>query len=125
MKLQNKNVSAIIGVIFLGLALGCGSGQTCPGELTFEGKIFRGIDKDAGKAKRNTCSKYCIEGDPEFDAMYRIWLDSPKSKNVPDRENKWAAMAEDKTLFAFVERCTAKCVSEEADGKRKIDVRCE
>lgn len=128
MKLQNKNVSAIIGVIFLGLVLGCGFGQTCTGELTFEGTLYRGKDKDAEQAKRNACTGYCIEGSSHFDDLYRVWLNSPKGKKVRDpesKESKWAAMAEDKDLNAFVKKCTAECYQEAAAGKRKMEVRCE
>lgn len=124
-KLSNFYSIWLIGIIFLGLVLGCGgSSQTCTGELVVEGNTFRGMDREIEQARKNTCSKYCIEGDPTFDGMYRIWLDSSagKKKNKPD---KWAAMSEDKTLFKYVEGCTENCLRKHREGKQNIEVKCQ
>ncbi len=125
MKSRNIFSFILVGIVFFVLVLGCGSSQTCTGELTVEGKTFRGTDKEAEQAKRNTCSKYCIEGDAVFDKLYRKWLESPESKKVPDRNSKWAAQAEDKELGGFVEKCKQKCLQAEREGKQKIDVKCQ
>ncbi len=125
MKNANRNSLISIGLIIFVLVLGCGgSRRECTGELTIDGRTHRGIDKDEALAKRNTCAKYCIEGNTEYDAMYRIWLESPRSKNVPVRENKWSALS-DPPIKAFVEKCEAKCLQDAAGGKIKIDVACK
>ena len=124
-KFSNFYSITFIGIILFGLVLGCGgSSQTCTGELVVEGNTFRGTDPDIEQARKNTCSKYCIEGDPTFDGMYRVWLDSPEGKKKKN-PGKWAAMAEDKTLFKYVEGCTENCLRKHREGKQNIEVKCQ
>lgn len=125
--MKSRNILSIlfVGIVFFVLILGCGSSQTCTGELTIDGKSYRGTDRDSEQAKRNSCSKYCIEGDPEADKLYRIWLNLPESKNVPDRESKWAAQATYEPLKKYVRECEDKCFQADRDGKQKIDVKCQ
>jgi len=122
----------VVGASFaLILILGCGfSGQTCTGEMAVNGKIFRGIAKDKEQAKSNTCSKYCIEGDPETEAMYRIWYDSlseQEKKRVRKKpeEAKWDAFYKSGSIKKHVESCQQKCLKEAASGDRSINVKCE
>lgn len=125
MKSRNIFSFILVGIILFALVLGCGSSQTCIGELTIDGKKYNGTDSKPEQAKRNACSKYCIDGDPAFDALHRKWLDSPESKKVVDPENKWSAYALDEDLNTFVEKCHQKCVQADRDGTQKIDVKCQ
>jgi hypothetical protein len=72
---------AFIGGILFMVSVGCGGSDAgCVGSVTFQGKAFEGKGKSADEAKKNACNVYCREADPEFEARYRIWLDSPKGK---------------------------------------------
>ncbi|REJ77354.1 MAG: hypothetical protein DWQ47_13280 [Acidobacteria bacterium] len=124
---SRKNV-AIVTTLFLVVVLGCmgGGGPTCTGELVINGKTYNGIDDNEAEAKRNTCAKYCIEGDPEMDGMYRIWLDSlPEDKkervmkkDLKDR--KWEALYESDRIEEYVKTCEKRCLD-----SRKVPVKCE
>ncbi|HUF03248.1 MAG TPA: hypothetical protein VMM38_03650 [Aridibacter sp.] len=123
---SRKNI-AIVTTIFLVVVLGClGGGPTCTGELVVDGKTYNGIDDNEAEAKRNTCSLYCIEGDPEMDAMYRIWLeklDPKKRERLMKRslkERKWEAVYENETIKSYIEKCEKRCLDE-----RDISVKCE
>ena len=60
-------------------------------------------------AKNNACNVYCREADPEYDARYRIWLDSPKGK-AAGSPSKQEAIFKDKELLLYVtETCAKKC----------------
>jgi len=118
---------AILTTLFLFLVLGCiggGSGKTCTGELRVSGAKYNGIADNEPEAKRNTCAKYCIEGDPETEAMYRVWLDSlpaNKRKNVRKGEKgKWDALYANESIKKHVEQCEKECV-----GSQEIPVKCE
>lgn len=101
-----------VGVIFFTMSVGCGgSGGECVGTVTFEGKTFEGKDKTAEQAKLNACNHYCREADPQYDAMYRIWLDSPKGKAAGSPSKK-EAIFKDKDLLTYVtETCAKKCAA--------------
>lgn len=116
--------SLIPALILIGVVLGCGGGQTCTADLTIDGKTHTGTASDAEQARQNSCSKYCIEGNPEFDRAYEKWLETPEAQKVPDRNSKWAAQAESKELAAIVERCQKKCAADVASGKLKPNVKC-
>ena len=72
---------------------------------------IRDRDKTAEAAKLNACNNYCRDADPEFDAMYRIWLDSPKGK-AAGSPSKQESIFKDKDLLVYVtETCAKKCVA--------------
>ena len=61
--------------VLIAIVLGCSSsGADCVGTVTHQGKTYEGKDKSAEQAKLNACNHFCREADPEYDAMYRIWL---------------------------------------------------
>ncbi|HMO79234.1 MAG TPA: hypothetical protein PKD24_00445 [Pyrinomonadaceae bacterium] len=91
------------------VALGCGGSKTCTAELDIDGVTWIGTDVEPERAKRNACSKYCIEGNLEFDLAHERWLRTADAKKVPDREDKWAAQAKNKELGTIVERCVDNC----------------
>lgn len=117
---------AIVIAVFMATVLGClgGSGKTCTGELTVAGKTYKGIDDSEAEARRNTCSKYCIEGDPEMEAMFNIWYDAlpaEKKKRVrKDEKGKWDALYDSDSIKKYVEKCEKRCLDSE-----NIPVKCE
>lgn len=101
-----------VGIIFFTVSAGCGgSSGECVGTVSYQGKTFEGKDKTADQAKRNACNNYCRDADPEYDAMYRIWLDSPKGK-AAGSPSKQEAIFKDKDLMSYVtETCSKRCAS--------------
>lgn len=120
--------------ILLTVSLGClgpGAGDSrCEAVVKFEGKTFTGKAKDENQAALNACNKFCAETDKEFEAMYRIWLDSDAAKafektykRKPTRED---AAIEDKTLLEYVTKnCAVKCKTEANKGKHTLATSCK
>ena len=87
MKIQNKIINLpIVLLLLLGVSLGClgpgASDSQCEGVVKSNGKSYVGQAKDEDQAGLNACNKFCLEEDDEFKAMYEIWLDSDKAKDV-------------------------------------------
>lgn len=93
--------------------------------MTVDGKKYNGIDKTEATAKRNSCAKYCIEGDGEMDSRYRVWLDSLSEKERKrvrkGEKGKWDAIYKDKSLRRYVEKCEKSCLEKNED---EISVTC-
>lgn len=120
-------------IMLLAVSLAClgpGSGSNaCKGVVTFDGKTFEGTAKDEKQAGLNACNKYCIETDSEFDAMYRIWLDSPKAKEFEQKRKrkptKEDAIMEDPRLLDQVTiKCANRCVADANKGKHALQTSC-
>ena len=95
--------------MFLFVTIGCSGGAECIGTVSYQGKTFEGKDKSDEQAKLNACNHYCREADPEYDARYRIWLDSPKGK-AAGSPSKQVSIFKDKDLLNYVtETCAKKC----------------
>lgn len=77
---------------------------------------------DRDQAQRNACNGYCVDADPQADAMYRIWLDSPRGN--PNLK-RWEGMYEDPTIRAYLDECVDRCVADVAAGRRQGGVDCE
>jgi len=111
--MRNNILSSVlmaIALLTIGAACG-GRGADCTGKVIYEGKTFEGKDKTAEKAKLNACNNYCRDADPQFDAMYRIWLDSPKGK-AAGSPSKQESIFKDVDLMKFVtETCANKCAA--------------
>jgi len=106
-------------------ACGGGSSSGCSATLNYEGEKFTGEGKSEDEAKRFACNKYCREADPEYDAMYRIWLDSPAGKNA-GKPSKEEAIFKDKKLMDFVTAtCANKCLDNIKSGKFKAESSCK
>lgn len=111
MKRTNSFFSLIaILSIVIGVALGCGgSGAKCVATVMYEGKKFEGGGKDELEAKAGACNNYCRDADPEYDARYRIWVDSPKGK-AKGSPTKQKAIFEDPGLMDYVvDVCGKRC----------------
>jgi hypothetical protein len=115
----------LVTAIFLIAVLSCSSAKTpCTGEVVANGKTFSGKGKDEAEAQRNSCNIYCLEADEEVDARYRIWLDSPKSKEVKNPTKK-EYMYRDKSFLDFVTvTCMNKCLAKLKDGSFKGQAKC-
>lgn len=110
-----KNITSLMlaSCFIIVVTLGCGGGSSdaCIGTVTYEGKTFQGAGKNEIDAKLFACNKYCSDADPEFDARYRIWLNSPKGK-AAGSPSKREAMFKDKELLDYVTNvCAHKCTS--------------
>ena len=98
--------------------------RTCTVELTREGRTFTGEAKTEPEARLFACNKYCRDVDPEYDAMYRIWLDSPQGKKA-GRPSKEKAIYEDKRLLDYVtSTCANRCVQEAETGTGRMSAIC-
>ncbi|HQU84962.1 MAG TPA: hypothetical protein PKY59_17615 [Pyrinomonadaceae bacterium] len=127
MNFQNKFTLILCVAILLFVSIACSSSADtkCTGEVVADGKSFSGKGKDADEAQRNSCNLYCLEADSEVDARYRIWLDSPKSKEVKNPSKK-EAMYRDKTFLDYVTvTCMNKCVGKLKDGSFKGAAKCQ
>ena len=97
----------------------------CTGEVTYEGRTFTsGQAENAENAQQFACNKYCLEADPEFDAHYGIWLESPKGE-AAGRPPKKEAIYKDADLMNYLTKtCAAKCVASVKEGKLKGGTKC-
>ncbi|HEY3025064.1 MAG TPA: hypothetical protein VGJ55_02820 [Pyrinomonadaceae bacterium] len=120
----------LAGLLFVTVALACRSSSSsseekCTAEISYQEKIFTGGPaKTADEAQKLACNKYCLEADPEFDAHYGIWLDSPQGQ-AAGRPPKQEAIYKDKELMNYlVHDCAMKCLASVRDGKLKGTATC-
>ena len=118
----------VAGLLMLSVIMACRSSSpseaNCTGEVTYEGKTFTGEGKNAEDAQKFACNKYCLEADPEFDAHYHIWLDSPKGR-VAGSPAKKEAIYKDKDLMDYLTvDCAMKCVAKVKDRTLKGQAKC-
>ena len=135
MSFQNRKSNArIITAPFLSLllllaaVLACSSGSSakkCTATLTNGGKTFVGEGPSTDDASHFACNKYCREADPGYEAMYKVWLDSPEGK-AAGRPSKEEAIFKDKKLMDYVTvTCANECLAKVKDGKAKVETKCE
>ena len=105
--------------------LACSRGSNkCTATLTYQGKTYTGIGKK-DEAVSFACNKYCIADDSEYDAMYRIWLDSAEGR-AAGRPPKEEAIYKSKRLLDFVTiTCANRCVSWTKSGRSQAETKCE
>jgi hypothetical protein len=118
--------AVVVSLFVVAVVLGCGfgGGKTCTGELSRGGRTFTGEGKTEAEARLFACNGYCRDVDPEYDAMYRIWLDSPQGRKA-GRPSKEKAIYEDKRLLDYVTiTCANRCIREAAAGTGTIAVTC-
>ncbi|QYO66907.1 hypothetical protein [Leptolyngbya sp. 7M] len=90
MRLQNGTMFLASLMVLMAVVLGCG-GANCRSELIVDGQVYTGLDPKEDQAVTNSCTKYCIDGDPDFDLEHKKWLETPEAQKVSERDNKWAA----------------------------------
>lgn len=103
----------IVAILIIGVILGCGgkAADACVATVDYQGQKFEGKASEEFEAKKNACNNYCRDADPEYDARYRIWLDSSMGR-AAGRPSKQEAIFKDKDLMKFVtETCSRVCTS--------------
>ena len=113
------------GAVLLSLACGGLSEPECVGSVVYNGQTFTpesGVS-DPDEAQRNACNMYCRDADPEYEAMYGIWQDSPQGN--PSISKQEAIFESDSLMTYVTETCANRCVSDIASGAMQGSVTCE
>ena len=123
--LRNGVGSCLALFLLFAVVLACSRGSNkCTTTLTYEGKTYTGIGKK-DEAVSFACNKYCIADDSEYDAMYRIWLDSAEGR-AAGRPPKEEAIYKSKRLLDFATiNCANRCVGWTRDGRATVDTKCD
>src|SRR5216684_4191404 len=123
--------SLFAALLLLSVVIACRSSSSsdkssCTGEVTYEGKTFTGGPAEtAENAQKFACNNYCLNADPEFDAHYGIWLESPKGA-AAGRPPKKESIYKDQELMDYLTKdCALKCVASVKQGKLKGEVKCQ
>ena len=122
--------SLLASMLVLSAILACRSSSSdskapCIGSVVYEGKTFTGQAGNAEDAQKFACNNYCLDADPEFDAHYGIWLDSPKGA-AAGRPSKKESIYKDQALMDYLTKdCAMKCVASVKQGKLKGEVKCQ
>ncbi len=115
---------AILILMLLVLACRSGSSRECTATLTYQGRTYTGADANKDKAAGNACNKYCRDDDPEYEAMYGIWLNSPAGQ-AAGKPSKEEAIFKDQRLLDYVTiTCANRCVGWIKDGRAKVETKC-
>ena len=112
-------------ILLLAAVLACSRGSNkCTATLTYQGKTYTGIGKK-DEAVSFACNKYCLADDSEYDAMYRIWLDSAEAR-AAGRPPKEEAIYKSKRLLDFVTiTCANRCVGWTKNGRAQAETKCD
>lgn len=123
-------VSLLLAVVLLLSAIiACRSSTSdskapCLGSVVYEGQTFTGQAGTVEDAQRFACNNYCLDADPEFDARYRIWLDS-RSGEAAGRPTKKESIYKDQGLMDYLTKdCALKCVVSVKEGELKGSAKC-
>jgi len=107
------------------VACGFGSSNKCTATLTYQGKTYTGMDKEKEKAVSNACNKYCRDDDQGYEAMYRIWLDSPAGRAAGRPSKEEAIYKSDRLLDYGTITCANKCVGWTKSGMATAETKCD
>ena len=123
--LRNGIGSCLALFLLLVAVLACSRGSNkCTATLTYQGKTYTGVGKK-DDAVSFACNKYCVADDPEYDAMYRIWLDSAEGR-AAGRPAKEEAIYKSKRLLDFVTTtCANRCVGWTKSGRAQAETKCD
>jgi hypothetical protein len=101
------------------------SGPECIGTVVYQGQAHtpQGGVSDAVEAQRNACNMYCRDADPEYEAMYLIWLDS--AEGDPGISKQEAIYESERLLSYVTDTCASRCVSDVASGALQGSVTCQ
>jgi hypothetical protein len=124
-------VSSLLAVVLmLSAIVACRSSSSdskapCIGSVVYEGQTFTGQAGEPENAQKFACNNYCLDADPEFDAHYRIWLDS-RSGEAAGRPTKKESIYKDQELMDYLTKtCAMKCVASVKEGKLMGEVKCQ
>ena len=130
MPLRRRLILMLSSLVLLILVAACGfgggdDGPACTGWVEHQGTRYgpeSSTSDGEARAQELACNVYCREGDPEYEAMYQIWLDSPRGDPSVTREQ---AIFEDESLMRFVtETCQQRCVADVGAGTLAGGVDC-
>lgn len=122
-------LAAVCCFVAVAISACCGggsSGEDCLGEVEYMGKTYSPESGVANRveAQKTACNVYCLNADPGYDAMYGIWVSSPRGA-AAGRPPKTKAIYQDQTLMDYVTiTCANKCVSDVASGALEGKVVC-
>ena len=121
----NTLSSGLALLLLFAAVLACSrSSNKCTATLTYQGKTYTGVGKK-DDAVSFACNKYCIADDSEYDAMYRIWLDSAEGR-AAGRPSKEEAIYKSKRLLDFVtDTCANRCVGWTKSGRAQAETKCD
>ncbi|MFY9620827.1 MAG: hypothetical protein WAM70_15055 [Pyrinomonadaceae bacterium] len=123
--LRNGVDPCLVLFLLFAAVLACSRGSNkCTATLTYQGKTYTGIGKK-DDAVSFACNKYCIADDSEYEAMYRIWLDSAEGR-AAGRPPKEEAIYKSKRLLDFVTTtCANRCVEWTKSGRAQAETKCD
>jgi hypothetical protein len=113
-------------ILLFAVVLACsrGSSSKCTATLTYQGRTYTGVGKK-DEAVSFACNKYCLADDPEYDAMYRLWLTTPEGR-AKSSTPKDKAIYESKRLLDFVTiTCANRCVGWTRRGSATVETKCD
>jgi len=122
-------LAAALPALLLTLGCCCGGGgasQTCLGKIEVDGKTYQpelGVD-DEDQALHNACNTYCLEADPDCEAMYGIWVTSPAGIAAGSPSKKDAMYQDDALLDCITATCADQCVRDVQAGTLTGSVTC-
>ena len=123
-----KKVQAVLAALLLCTILGASfisCSSDCVGRIEAEGKEYTANARNLEDANRFACNKYCLDTDSECDAMYDIWLNSPKGKAAGSLP-KMRALSEDKKLLDCITvKCANRCLADVKAGKLQAKSSCD
>ena len=126
-RLANQAGFCLAVLLLFSVIIACSSSRAkeCSATLSYQGKTYTGAGPEKDKATSFACNKYCRDDDPEYEAMYRIWLDSPEGR-AAGRPSKEEAIYKSKRLMDLVTlTCANKCVDWTKDGTAKVETKCD
>jgi len=125
---MKKLIIVVLG-FFLSLgSVSCSSSSAiCTGEVTSQGKTYTGSNKKGNKdqARLNACNKYCLETDPKCEALYGIWVTSPKGQAAGSPPKSKAIYEDQKLMDCVTITCANKCVADIKTGSLQGKVSCK
>ena len=129
--LTKRSGALVAGLLLLSVVIACRSSSSpsssevsCTGEVIYEGKTFTGKGKNAEEGQESACINYCLNADPEVEAHYGIWYESPKGKAAVHPPKK-EAIDSDREMFDYAYKtCANKCVANVKEGKLKGETKC-
>ena len=96
----------------------------CTATYTLDGQSFTGRDEDdITQAELNACNLYCVENDPDFLAMYQIYLDA-NGLNSSDLSPQDAIFEDDELLDQVTLVCAPQCIVDAAVGIGTLESSC-
>ena len=126
-KQKRRIIYTFVVVLLWGGMLACGGRDEmmCTADLTHEGQTFTGISETFEQADLNACNFYCLENDPDTEAMYQIWLGSDQAESTGPLSKKEAMFENDALLDQVTLVCSPACVADAFAGQMELTTTCK